>query len=229
MNLSFRVPQESGAKPRDLSFSANRLICCGWVGRDRAALQAHIDELAHLGVAPPSRVPIYMAFSTYLLTTDGEITVVSRQSSGEIEYVLLCRGGDIWVTVGSDQTDRDVETKSIPASKQMYAKVVASECWPYATLRDHWNELVLRCWVTKDQQRSLYQEATLDAILPPEDLFASMPEPPSPGEGVVVFSGTVSTRGGLVFGDGYDLELEDPVLRRTIRTSYRVTVLPQHI
>jgi hypothetical protein len=43
----------------------------------------------------------------------------------------------------------------------------------------------------------------------------------------VVFSGTIATRGGLVYGDAYDLELEDPVLERSIQMSYRVRVLPQ--
>jgi 2-keto-4-pentenoate hydratase/2-oxohepta-3-ene-1,7-dioic acid hydratase in catechol pathway len=142
--------------------------------------------------------------------------------------VLLCRGKDIWVTVGSDHTDRDVETKSIPASKQMYSKILAPECWPYEELRDHWNTLALRCWVTKGGHRTPYQEATLDAILAPEDLFARMPDSHSPEEGLVIFSGTIATHGGLVYGDAYELELEDPVLRRTIRTSYQVTVLPQH-
>lgn len=225
--LDLRLETNGTAVP--LRFAAERLVCAGWVGRDRAALQAHIDELAHLGVPPPTRVPIFMTFSTYLLTTGDEITVVSDKSSGEVEYVLLCRGGEIWVTVGSDQTDRDVETKSIPASKQMYAKVLATDCWSYADVRDHWNRLTLRCTVTKDGTRRIYQEATLDAILPPDDLLASMPEPPRNDEGVVIFSGTIATQGGLVFGDAYDLELHDPVLNRSIRTTYRATVLPQHI
>jgi hypothetical protein len=212
-----------------LTFAADRLICCGWVGRDRAALQAHIDELAHLGVPAPTRVPIYMNFSTYLLTTADEIAVVSAQSSGEVEFVLLCRGSDMWVTVGSDQTDRDIETKSIPASKQMYAKVLASECWPYEEVRDHWNRLALRCWVTKDSVRTLYQESPLAAILPPDDLFAGMPDARSPDKGVVIFSGTIATRGGVIYADSYELELEDPVRGRSISTSYRVTILPQHL
>ena len=101
-----------------LTFEAGRLVCCGWAGRDREALEAHIEELARLGVPRPTRVPTYMDFSTYLLTTEGEMTVVSDKSSGEIECVLLCQGDRTWVTVGSDQTDRDIETKSIPASKQ---------------------------------------------------------------------------------------------------------------
>jgi hypothetical protein len=209
-----------------LAFTASRLVCCGWVGRDRDALQAHIDELAHLGVPPPTRVPIFMDLSPYLLTTGDEIGVVSDRSSGEVEYVLLCRGGDVWVTVGSDQTDRDIETRSIPASKQMYAKCLARDCWRYEDVRDHWNTLVLRCWVTKEGGRALYQEAALESILAPEELLARLPDA-GPPVGLVVFSGTIATRGGLVYGDAYDLELEDPVLERSIQMSYRVRVLPQ--
>src|ERR1700730_14406559 len=110
---------ETSQGPEGLKFEAERLICCGWVGRDRAALQAHIDELARLGVPPPKRVPAYMNFSPYLLTTEQTVDVVSDTTSGEVEYVLLCRDVSMWVTVGSDQTDRDVESKSIPGSKQM--------------------------------------------------------------------------------------------------------------
>ena len=29
-----------------LTFEAERLVCCGWAGRDRKAVEAHIDELA---------------------------------------------------------------------------------------------------------------------------------------------------------------------------------------
>jgi len=226
-HLDVRVCRQDGVTP--MSFDANRLVCCGWTGRDRAALQAHIDELGHLGVSPPTRVPIYMNFSTYLLTTGEEITVVSEQSSGEVEYVLLCRGADMWVTVGSDQTDRDVETKSIPASKQMCAKVLGAECWPYDEVRDYWNSLILRCWATKGTARTLYQEGALAAILPPEDLLSGMPDPRSSDDSVVIFSGTIATRGGLVFADEYEIELEDPVLRRTIHARYRVKTLSQHV
>src|SRR5262249_41563681 len=103
---------DTATGPEPLTFAVDTLTCCGWVGRDAAALQSHIDELAHCGVPPPTRVPIFMNFSPYLLTTDDRIDVVSDSTSGEVEYVLIRRRGDMWVTVGSDQTDRDIETKS---------------------------------------------------------------------------------------------------------------------
>ncbi len=215
---------------QDLVFTADHLVCSGWVGRDPKALQAHIEELATLGIPGPERIPIYMNFSTYLLTTDDEISVVSSQSSGEVEYVLLGKGEQIWVTVGSDHTDRDVETKSIPGSKQMYAKWLAPECWPYPDIKDHWDKLILRCWVHKDGQRSLYQEASLASILGPEELLEKMPDIGEiRGKGFVLFSGTIATTSGLVYGDSYEIEMEDPFLKRMIKSQYKVKVLPQYL
>jgi len=219
-----------GASPEPLAFSAEALVCCGWVGRDRAALQAHIDELAHLGVPPPTRAPIYMTFSTYLLTQEADMPVVSGTTSGEVEYVLLRAGTKMWVTVGSDQTDRDVETKSIVASKQMCGKFLARRCWPFDEVSDHWDALVLRCWITKDGRRTIYQDAPVSSILSPAELLQHLPEPrPDPASGLVMYSGTIATKSGLIYGDAYDIELEDPVRQRTLRAEYRVSVMPQYI
>ena len=215
---------------RDLVFTADHLVCGGWVGKDRQGLQAHIDELVRLGVPAPGRIPIYMNLSTYLLTTDDELTVISDMTSGEVEYVLLCSGDEIWATVGSDHTDRDMETKSIPGSKQMYAKCLPPECWPYADVKDHWDRLILRSWVTKGSERNLYQEGLLADILGPREMLEKMPRDGiDKKEGLVLFSGTIPTKERIVFGDSYELELEDPVLKRSIKHSYRVRILPQYV
>ncbi|MGQ9694624.1 MAG: DUF2848 domain-containing protein [Thermodesulfobacteriota bacterium] len=216
--------------PIPLNFIVDHLICSGWVGKDRRALQEHIDELVKLGITGPSRIPIYMHLSTYLLTTDDEISVISDQSSGEIEYVLLWKGDEMWVTVGSDHTDRDVETKSIPASKQMYAKCLAKECWPWADIKDHWDSLMLRCWVFKDQEKILYQEAPLATILFPQEIIEKIPYGKNlRGKGVVIFSGTIPTKSGLIYGDAYAMEMEDPILKRSIKHKYDVRKLPQYL
>lgn len=215
---------------RHLVFTAESLVCAGNVGRDKKAVQAHIDELAKLGVPGPTQIPTYMNYSTYLLTTDDEMTVVSDQSSGEVECVFLCQGDEIWVTVGSDHTDRDVESKSIPASKEMCAKPLAKECWPYADVQGHWDQLIMRCWVSKGKVRTLYQEAALSAILGPKELLEKMPRGHmNPKGGFVLFGGTVATKGGLIYGDLFEMELEDPVLKRKIKMSYKVKVLPQYL
>jgi Protein of unknown function (DUF2848) len=223
--LDFTVESRHGS--RELTFAADRLICCGWAGRDRAALQAHIDELAELGVSPPTHVPIYMNLSTYLLTSGNEMDVVSRTTSGEIEYVLLLNDTAKWVTVGSDQTDRQIEAHSIVASKQMCGKHIAQRCWPYDEVSDHWDRLVLRCWITKDGERRLYQDGPLSSMLAPQELLDKLPDGRTAG--IVLFSGTIATKSGLVYADAYELELHDPVLGRTIRAGYRVRTLSQHV
>lgn len=226
--LSMRMELKKGA--RELIFSAEYLVCAGNVGRDQKAVKAHIDELAKLGVPGPTQIPTFMNYSTYLLTTDDEITVVTGQSSGEVECVLLCQGEEMWVTVGSDHTDREQESKSIPASKQMCAKPLAGVCWPYPDVQDHWDRLIMRSWVRKGSERTLYQEAPLGLLLGPQELLEKMPRAHmEPQKGFALFGGTVATRGGLIYGDAYELELEDPVLKRKIQSRYEVKVLPQYL
>jgi hypothetical protein len=61
------------------------LIVAGWTGRDRAAVDRHIKELAELGVKPPARTPIFYRVATSLLTTSDAVDVNCRDSTGEVE------------------------------------------------------------------------------------------------------------------------------------------------
>jgi hypothetical protein len=226
-NIELTLETKDGRSP--LTFPVRRMICSGWVGRDPEALQAHIDELAEHGVPAPGRVPIYLNFSPYLVTTADLADVVSAESSGEVEFVILREGGETYVGVGSDHTDRGFEKYSIPASKQMYAKVLAPVVWPYDEVREHWNDIILRSWSSEAGTETLYQEAALATILNAEELLEGMPT----GDGLredsfVLFSGTPASLTGLLFGDEFAFEMEDPVLGRTIRHRYRVRILPQY-
>lgn len=220
---------ESEGPAEMLYFTVRRLICAGWVGRDQEALQRHIRELGDHGVPAPTRIPIYLNFSPYLATTSDLVDVVSGQSSGEVEYVVLNDGDRTYVGVGSDHTDRGFEKHSIPASKQMYPKVLAPVVWAYEEVGAHWDRLVLRSWTSADGRRTLYQEAKLGTILNVEELLAGLPRDDGlTTESFVLFSGTPATKGGLVFGDAFEFEMEDPVLHRVIRHGYRVRILPQY-
>lgn len=48
---------------QSMPLSVDTLIVAGWTGRDHGAVQHHIDELAELGIAPPSQVPLYYRVS----------------------------------------------------------------------------------------------------------------------------------------------------------------------
>lgn len=229
-HIKLNLVVESMAAKRDLAFPIRRIICAGWVGKDKKALQAHIDELAQHGVPVPSRTPIYLNFSPYLVTTSDAIEVVSGESSGEVEYVILKEGDRTYIGVGSDQTDRGFEKFSIPASKQMCAKIMAPVVWPYQEIKDHWDQIVIRSWTTSSGKRMLYQEDALATILDVEALLEQLPKDDGlPTDGLVLFSGTVATKMGLVYGEGFDFEMEDPVLGRQIRHGYHVRVLPQYL
>lgn len=225
--VNMRVESAEGSE--EMSFPIQRLICAGWVGRDPVALQEHIDELAELGVPAPTRIPIYMNFSPYLVTNSDVVDVVSTESSGEVEYVVLKDGDRLFIGVGSDHTDRGFEKYSIPASKQMYAKVLAPIVWPYEEVQGHWNKIIVRSWTSTGGTRTLYQQAELASILNVEELLSQLPTGDGlTTEGFVLFSGTPATLTGLAFGDAFDFEMEDPVMGRRIRHGYQVRVLPQY-
>src|SRR5687768_15705876 len=105
------------------------LIIAGWTGRDRAAVDRHIRELAELGVRPPARTPIFYRVAASLLTTSAAVDVIGRESTGEVECVLLNHGGEWWVGVGSDHTDRKAETVGVTLSKQLCPKPLAASLW----------------------------------------------------------------------------------------------------
>jgi hypothetical protein len=229
-HIGLNLVVESITGKQELVFPMRRLICAGWVGRNKKALQAHIDELGQHGVPPPTRMPIYLNFSPYLATTSDGIDVITKESSGEVEYVILKEGDRTYIGVGSDQTDRGFEKFSIPASKQMCAKIMAPVVWPYQEIKDHWDQIVIRSWTTSDGKRMLYQEDALATILDVEALLEQLPKDEGlPADGLVLFSGTVATKIGLVYGERFDFEMEDPLLDRKIRHGYQIRVLPQHL
>ena len=207
----------------------DRLVLAGWVGRDKAALQQHIDELAEEGVPPPTRTPIYMNFSPSLICTEGPLSVISGESSGEVEAVLIKSGGRIFLGTGSDHTDRGFEKYSVPASKHMYAKVLSNEVWPIEEVRAHMDQLILRAYAIDDGKRELYQEAVLGSILTPVEVYEQLPEDDLPLDNICIMGGTISAVAGIVYSRGFAFEMEDPVLGRKIGGEYEVKVLPQYV
>ena len=210
----------------DASTSIHRLVIAGWTGRNAAELEAHIRELEALGVPRPKTTPIYFHLPVSLLTQASGIQVASAATSGEAEPVLLNLGGQIWVGVGSDHTDREVEAYDISVSKQVCAKPIAREFWPFEEVAEHWDSIVLRSFAHEGADRTLYQEGTLAGIRRPEDLLSRYA---AKGTGLqpsgLMFCGTLAVLGDLRFADSFTVELEDPVRRRSLRHTYAVQSL----
>jgi hypothetical protein len=203
-----------------------QLVIAGWTGRDIAAVEHHIEELARIGVAPPSAVPLFYRVAASLLTTAGMIEVLGDGSSGEAEAVLLSLPDGLWVGLGSDHTDRKVEAYSVAVSKQLCSKPLAPEAWPFEEVADHWDALILRSYVAEDGKRVPYQEGTLATNRTPRNLVQRYAGDGGLPVGTAMLCGTVPVIGGIRPAGRFELELEDPVRGRTLRHGYDVRALP---
>jgi hypothetical protein len=220
-NLELTVCDRAGNHP--LLFPVRRVVNAGYVGRNQDAVRAHIEELAREGI------PLF-PFLSANLTTAGEIEVIGGTTSGEVEYVLLLDGGEIFVGVGSDHTDRALERDSIVKSKQICANVLSREVWRHDEVKPHWDDLVLRSWVrqTATDAEVLYQEARLATILSAEALLALVRSRVSDDrhDGMVIYSGTIPLKSGhTIYGETFRAELFDPVLGRSLSCVYRAVQL----
>ena len=223
-DLAFTVEAQGTTTP--LTLAIDQAVIAGWTGRDPIARDKHIAELEAIGIARPATTPIYYRVAARRLTTTDSIEVSGGDSSGEVEFVLIGWQGRIFVGLGSDHTDRKVETYSVTVSKQMCDKVMAPVLWEYEDVAAHWDRLILRSHALIGGKRVLYQEGTLDAMLPVAQLiergFAGRGLP----DGCAMFGGTFAAKGGIRPASRFEYELEDPVLKRSIRHAYDVIELP---
>src|ERR1700719_2966652 len=126
-DLTFTV--ETRRPTRPVTLAREQAVIAGWTGRDPVARDKHIAELEAIGIARPATTPIYYRCSARRLTQEDSIEVCGGNSSGEVEFVLIGWQGRIFVGLGSDHTDRKVETYGITVSKQMCDKPMAPVLW----------------------------------------------------------------------------------------------------
>lgn len=222
--LRFFVQLRAGTQ--ELQVQVPFVLGAGYSGRTREKVLEHIEELVKLGVPRPDTIPILFPITPDQITTTHQIYVQGEKTSGEVEYVLLQINGEWFVTVGSDHTDRELERFSVEKSKQICPNVIAQTLWPAEDVQNHWDELILRAWVTKDGRRILYQEDSLAGLLPPAELITLVESRVKHSlEEVPIFSGTIPTLTGLIFADAFEMELFDPVLKRSIYHRYTIRSL----
>jgi hypothetical protein len=223
-DLTFTIDAQGTTTP--LTLAIDQAVIAGWTGRDPVARDKHIAELEAIGIARPASTPIYYRCSARRLTTEDQIEVCGSDSSGEVEFVLIGWQRRTFVGLGSDHTDRKVETYSVTVSKQMCDKPLAPVLWELEDVIAHWDRLILRSFAWNGGNRELYQEGTLDAMLPVGELVKRGFEDGKLPDGCAMFGGTFAAKGGIRPAERFEFELEDPVLKRTIRHAYDVITLP---
>ncbi|MEI2414663.1 DUF2848 domain-containing protein [Orrella sp. JC864] len=226
MKLTFDLLTEQGARPLQADLCS--VIVAGWAGRDLAAIEHHIEELAALGVPRPSAVPLYYRIAHNQLTQDDRIQVVGDASSGEVETFVFAVDGELYVSIASDHTDRKLEAVSVALSKQVCVKPVGRQAWRFADVADYWDELVIRARIVEGGRSVLYQEGTLDSLRNPLDLIQGY----TGGQrmlpaGAGMTCGTVAAIGGIRPAPVFEMELHDPRRQRSIKHRYDVEILPE--
>ncbi|HEY0890756.1 MAG TPA: DUF2848 family protein [Nocardioides sp.] len=207
----------------EVEIAPTHLVVAGYTGRDLAAVRHHIDELAAIGVPEPETIPAFYPIDVDLITTGAEVEVGGTATSGEVEPVLIRANGTYYLTVGSDHTDREMETVGIHLSKAACPKPIAStviELGDPPSLVD-WDEIVVRSWVDGE----LYQEGTLDAMRPIVEVLAEWDQINGSSDvALVLFGGTRPLLDGTFrYGRHWRMQLQVPG-RDPIELSYSVNV-----
>ncbi|MDE2792024.1 MAG: DUF2848 domain-containing protein [Paracoccaceae bacterium] len=217
---SLRFERVSFSGTGQLDARIDHLVIAGWTGRDREMVVRHILELEELGVRRPEKTPMFYEVSNHLLTQAESLQLMGDASSGEAEIVLLDLPEGRFVGVGSDHTDRKIETHGIALAKQVCPKPVARTVWPCDEVIGHWDDLIVRSYAWRGDMRRLYQFGRAGQLLRPDDLLAQLAvDCRHLKGGTAVFLGTFAAIGGIEPADRFEFELEDPVLGRRIRGS----------
>lgn len=205
---ALQLRPQFGSSPIELSqFDC---VVAGYTGRDSESVRHHIRELAAIGVPEPPEIPMFYPMPADRATTAATVTVHGDNTSGEVEPVLIRCGGTYFLGVGSDHTDRSLETVDIAQSKASCPKplsptVVEVGRWDAFD----WDGCTIRSWV----DGVLYQTGSLSRLREPSGLLALMAQRggASVDGDLVCFAGTVPLIGGtFVPGTKWDIELELP-------------------
>jgi len=222
--IKFDLATVQGFDQKELE--VEHVVIAGWTGRDEIALQAHIDELAEMGIPGPQEIPMFYRTSAAHLTTADAIQVIGSESSGEVEYFVLRSDGELWIGVASEHTDRKAETVGITLAKQLCEKPLGKILWPYSEVVGHMDDLILRSWIQENGKRVLYQEGTLSEMRPCQELIDRYSDGAGLADNTLMFGGTLAAIGGVRPSSRFEFELEDPVIGRSIRHGYDIEELP---
>jgi len=219
---------QTGDGVQDIVLNISEMYNVGYAGRDQEVTRKHIEELAALGVDVPKHIPTIYPVSSVNITTDGEIEVIHGKTSGEVEYVIFVSGGKKYISVGSDHSDRALETTSVPMAKQICLNTVADTVWDYDELKTDFDALEMRSYVTKNDAEELYQEGTLAELLAPDQLIEKIESYLGRKlDDAVIYSGTLPTKNGMVYGEKFAYELVDRARDRRLSGAYQIKCLPE--
>lgn len=226
MQLNFELKNAQG-NVEAIQTDVSNCIVAGWAGRDRAAIEHHIEELAEIGVKPPSQVPLFYRVANNQLTQESNVQVVGTGSSGEVEVLVFNHQDRLCISITSDHTDRVLEAHSVALSKQICIKPTAKTAWFYDDVADHWDQLQLEAWIIEEGEKVAYQKGSVSTLLHPLELIEKHFNQSMIPRGAAMTCGTVAVIGSIRPATEFFMALFDPVLKRRIEHRYTIDVLPE--
>lgn len=215
-------------KDEFINFSYDKVFIVGYSGRDIEKTKEHIDELEReLGVKPPSKIPTIFECSKENVTQDEDLKFVGQKTSGEAEYVILKDKDEIYITIGSDHTDRALESISIYKSKQVALKPIGKEVWKFNDIKEHFDEIKLNSKQVINGKEVEYQKGKLKDILPVETIIEELTKRVGNIDNAIIFSGTVPLHDGFKFGEKFLAEMIDEKLNRKLRLEYNIEIIKE--
>ena len=210
-----------------VSLDLANVVVAGMTMRDQAAIRHHVEEMKAIGVRLPATFPFYFRLSADVITQAERIQVLGTDSTGEVEPVVLMLDDGCWLGVGSDHTCRKTEAFSINVSKQMCPHPIGRDLWHLSEVSAHWDKLMIRSWTTRHGKRELYQEGTLSLMRHPDELIEGYARDGGCFDpGTALFCGTLGALGPIEHAELFEIEIEDPVLKRRIGHKYAIESLP---
>ena len=217
--LSFELPDGSIS-----TMQVKNLLNAGYAGREQDEVQAHIAELAELGIPGPATTPALYPVSPYLAQQVAEVSVQHGRTSGEAEWALAITQDGVLLTVACDHTDRELEVHGVAWSKNASPDVLGRKAWRLEDVRDHLDQISLKGWVGQgDTPDTLIQDSSLGALLTPDYWLEVLTERGLNEPGTVLISGTVAMATGVdQFARSWRVEMSDPVTGSTVDAEYVV-------
>jgi len=224
--LSFELP-DGGV----VQMEVKHLLNAGYAGREQEEVQAHIAELAELGVPGPATTPAMYPVSPYLAQQASEVRVQHARTSGEAEWALVITRDGVLLTAACDHTDRELEVHGVAWSKNASPDVLARKAWRLDDVRDHLDQITLKGWVGEgDNPDTLIQDSSLQALLTPDYWLDVLTERGLNEPGTVLISGTVAMNSGVnQFARSWKVEMADPVTGEAVEVQYVVEQMAQPI
>lgn len=219
--IKFNLHRIDGIEEVEMGY--DELLIIGYAGRDMEKTMEHIKELEEeLGVPAPKNIPTIFQCSNLLLTQEEDLQFIGNRTAGEIEYVIVLIDGKKYIGIGSDHTDRELESVSVLKSKQVCPKPIGLDIWDYEEVKDHWDEIKLVSTQVVDGKEVLYQDGSLADILMPDKILDELYKRVGNIKNSIIYSGTVPLLDGFKYGQVFKGEMIDPKLNRKLSLKYNI-------